>query len=96
MWGQKGGEQLYRVLSPRGNPGLRIIRALLIALGVSLRFVYTARDSRIGSDCVGQPSNLRPVSIAQPFRLSCFDASYAWLKFEAPPCQLPILESLPV
>src|SRR5277367_561316 len=32
-------EQLYRVLSPKGNPGLKIIRALLIALGISLRFV---------------------------------------------------------
>ena len=31
-------EQLYRILSPRGNPGLRIVRALLVALGVSLRF----------------------------------------------------------
>lgn len=31
-------EQLYRILSPKGNPGLRIIRTLLIALGVSLRF----------------------------------------------------------
>ena len=31
-------EQLYRILSPNGNPGLRIIRALLVALGVSLRF----------------------------------------------------------
>lgn len=32
-------EQLYRILSPRGNPGLRIIRTLLMALGVNLRFV---------------------------------------------------------
>jgi probable addiction module antidote protein len=32
-------EQLYRILSPRGNPGLKLIRPLLIALGVSLRFV---------------------------------------------------------
>lgn len=32
-------EQLYRVLSPKGNPGLRIIRELLIALGFNLRFV---------------------------------------------------------
>lgn len=32
-------EQLYRVLSPRGNPGLRIVRMLLVALGFSLRFV---------------------------------------------------------
>lgn len=32
-------EQLYRILSPRGNPGLKIIRALLIALGFNLRFV---------------------------------------------------------
>lgn len=31
-------EQLYRILSPSGNPGLRIVRALLVALGVSLRF----------------------------------------------------------
>ena len=31
-------EQLYRILSPKGNPGLRIIRTLLIALGVSIRF----------------------------------------------------------
>ncbi len=31
-------EQLYRILSPRGNPGLKIIRALLIALGINLRF----------------------------------------------------------
>ena len=31
-------EQLYRILSPKGNPGLSIIRTLLIALGVSLRF----------------------------------------------------------
>jgi probable addiction module antidote protein len=31
-------EQLYRVLSPKGNPGLRIIRLLLIALGFNLRF----------------------------------------------------------
>jgi probable addiction module antidote protein len=32
-------EQLYRILSRTGNPGLSIIRALLIALGVNLRFV---------------------------------------------------------
>lgn len=32
-------EQLYRILSPHGNPGLKIIRPLLIALGVSLRFI---------------------------------------------------------
>ncbi len=32
-------EQLYRILSRRGNPGLKIIRALLIALDVNLRFV---------------------------------------------------------
>lgn len=32
-------EQLYRILSPRGNPGLKIVRTLLIALGVNLRFV---------------------------------------------------------
>ena len=32
-------EQLYRILSRRGNPGLKIIRTLLIALGVNLRFV---------------------------------------------------------
>ncbi len=32
-------EQLYRILSKRGNPGLRIIRTLLIALDVNLRFV---------------------------------------------------------
>lgn len=32
-------EQLYRVLSPKGNPGLRIIRSLLTALDVNLRFV---------------------------------------------------------
>jgi probable addiction module antidote protein len=32
-------EQLYRILSPRGNPGLKLIRPLLIALGVSLRFI---------------------------------------------------------
>lgn len=32
-------EQLYRILSPKGNPGLRIVRTLLIALGVNLRFV---------------------------------------------------------
>lgn len=32
-------EQLYRILSPRGNPGLKIIRTLLIALGVNLRFI---------------------------------------------------------
>jgi probable addiction module antidote protein len=32
-------EQLYRILSPRGNPGLSIIRTLLIALGVNLRFI---------------------------------------------------------
>jgi probable addiction module antidote protein len=32
-------EQLYRTLSPRGNPGLKIIRALLIALGFNLRFI---------------------------------------------------------
>jgi len=31
-------EQLYRILSPRGNPGLKIIRTLLIALGFNLRF----------------------------------------------------------
>lgn len=31
-------EQLYRILSPRGNPGLKIIRELLIALRVNLRF----------------------------------------------------------
>ena len=32
-------EQLYRILSPRGNPGLKIIRSLLVSLGVSLKFV---------------------------------------------------------
>ncbi len=32
-------EQLYRTLSPRGNPGLKIIRPLLVALGVTLRFI---------------------------------------------------------
>ena len=32
-------EQLYRILSPKGNPGLKIIRALLIALGFNLQFV---------------------------------------------------------
>lgn len=32
-------EQLYRILSPRGNPGLKIVRALLIALSVNLKFV---------------------------------------------------------
>ena len=32
-------EQLYRILSPRGNPGLKLIRPLLTALGVNLRFV---------------------------------------------------------
>ena len=32
-------EQLYRVLSPRGNPGLKIIRSLLVALGFNVRFV---------------------------------------------------------
>lgn len=32
-------EQLYRILSPKGNPGLKLIRPLLIALGISLRFV---------------------------------------------------------
>jgi probable addiction module antidote protein len=31
-------EQLYRIFSPRGNPGLKIVRTLLIALGISLRF----------------------------------------------------------
>ena len=31
-------EQLYRILSPKGNPGLRIIRSLLIALGLNLHF----------------------------------------------------------
>lgn len=32
-------EQLYRILSKSGNPGLSIVRALLIALGVNLRFI---------------------------------------------------------
>jgi probable addiction module antidote protein len=32
-------EQLYRILSPSGNPGLKIIRPLLVALGMGLRFV---------------------------------------------------------
>lgn len=32
-------EQLYRILSPRGNPGLQIVRTLLIALGLNLRFI---------------------------------------------------------
>ena len=32
-------EQLYRVLSPKGNPCLKIIRILLSALGFNLRFV---------------------------------------------------------
>jgi probable addiction module antidote protein len=32
-------EQLYRILSPRGNPGLKIVRALLVALGLNLRFI---------------------------------------------------------
>ncbi len=32
-------EQLYRMLSPRGNPGLRLVRPLLLALGFSLRFI---------------------------------------------------------
>jgi probable addiction module antidote protein len=31
-------EQLYRILSRKGNPGLKIIRTLLIALDVNLRF----------------------------------------------------------
>jgi probable addiction module antidote protein len=31
-------EQLYRILSPRGNPSLKLIRPLLVALGVTLRF----------------------------------------------------------
>lgn len=31
-------EQLYRILSPAGNPGLKIVRALLIALGINLHF----------------------------------------------------------
>lgn len=32
-------EQLYRTLSPKGNPGLKIMRELLVALGFNLRFV---------------------------------------------------------
>jgi probable addiction module antidote protein len=32
-------EQLYRILSRRGNPGLKIVRALIIALGFNLRFI---------------------------------------------------------
>ena len=32
-------EQLYRILSRKGNPGLKVIRMLLIALGINLRFI---------------------------------------------------------
>jgi len=32
-------EQLYRILSPKGNPGVKTISAVLMALGFTLRIV---------------------------------------------------------
>gem|GEM_PF-22361 len=70
---------------------------------------YTARDSKIGFGCVGQPRHLNPLASPNPFRLGCFIAGFAWLKwrvcsalkkpeppgfFKFPqPCHLPIFES---
>ena len=40
-------------------------------------------------DCVGQPLNFIPPASLNLFKLSCFGAGKAWLKFRAPPCQIP-------
>jgi hypothetical protein len=41
------------------------------------------------SDNVGQPQNLNPPASPNLFKWSCFGAGKAWLKFRAPPCQIP-------
>jgi len=49
-----------------------------------------------GLQAVGQPRHLNPLASLEPFHVGCFSAGFAWLKWRAPPCHLPIFESLPV